>query len=88
MQHAGTPRQPSDSLRGDWSHVSHLMTRAAGGGRLPYAGPAPHRTAHTTTTTSIAMVPKTAATGARQHHPPRLPPEGIYQATSVVTGSR
>jgi len=30
-----------------------------------------HRTAHTTTTTSIHMVPKTAATGAGQHHHPR-----------------
>ena len=58
------------------------MTRAAGGGRLPYTGPA-HRTAHTTTTTSIDMVPKTAATGARQHHPPAIANGGEFTSVPV-----
>ena len=35
-----------------------------------------------------SYVPKTEATGARQYHPPRLPPEGYlpvyqYQSTSL-----
>ena len=83
----GTPRQPrvdrrnSNPRRGDWSRHAPLnsMTHEDEGGCRTYTGPA-HRTAHTTTTTSIHMVPKTAATGARQHHPPAM--EGnlpVYQ---------
>ena len=45
-------------------------------------GPA-HRTAHTTTTTSIDMVPKTAATGARQHHPPAIVTGGEFTSLPV-----
>jgi len=52
------------------------------GERLPYTGPA-HRTAHTTTTTSIHMVPKTAATGARQHHPPAIATGGEFTSLPV-----
>ena len=52
------------------------MTRAARGRRLPYTGPT-QRTAHTTTTTSIHMVPKTVGRiYPAAPTPPRLPPAG------------
>ena len=60
---------------------------------LPYIhtpGPparTPHGTAHTTPTSSIHRVPKTAATGARQHHPSAIATGGrlpVYQSTMLV----
>ena len=85
------PREPrySNPRRGNWSRLAPLrMTRADEGG---CRAPGPHaistRTAHTTTTSSIDRVPKTAATGARQYPPlrdchrmGRLP---VYQSTST-----
>ena len=67
------------------------MTHEDEGGRLPYIHRArtPHGThTHTTTTTSIHMVPKTAATGARQHHPPAIATGGdlpVYQSSIYQT---
>ena len=106
MPHTGKPRQPrvdrrnSNPRRGNWSVESETlrMTHEDEGGCRTPTGPA-HRTAHPTTITSILMVhvPKTAATGARQHHPKlsvsedhsltKLPREGnlpVYQSTSLV----
>ena len=88
----GTPRQPrvdrrnSNPRRGDWSRHAPLnsMTHEDEGGCRTYTGPA-HRTAHTTTTTSIAMVPKTVGRILGSTIPPRLPPEGNQPAHQSTT---